>query len=468
MDPVTGASLCAPGTNANLVNTSPRTVSYVAAEPRLSFTYTLDRDTVVRGSYGRYAAPTPTSYQQYNVVQQDLPTFDGQFLPYGFSTPYHPSQPSYSNNYDLSLEKHLRGTDVSFKLTPFYRSTQDQLANIPIGTQGVLDGLNVGTQRNYGVEFQVRKGEFDRNGFAGLLSYTFTRSRVRYNDFGLGGRNEIDNLNDYIRNYNAYTSACAGQSNTKLCGTTSTGVTASPCYLNLPTGSVADPTCVANGMTPAIANPYYNMPAQPLMDRTGEYTPYDILPTPFQGANGYETPHVVTMVLNYKHDKFSVTPSLTFSSGSFYGSPLVYPGYDPLTCSGTTAGTAADTTTCSNFLFIPDKFSGKFDSFGAFREPTRLTTNLQLAYQASHAVTFTLAMTGITDTCYQRHEPWDSTSTCVYAQLASNLLAPAGNFVADPPIQLKYPYGSWYNNSQTGFVGQKLPFSAFLSADIRL
>jgi hypothetical protein len=56
----------------------------------------------------------------------------------------------------------------------------------------------------------------------------------------------------------------------------------------------------------------------------------------------------------------------------------------------------------------------------------------------------------------------------VYAQLASNLLAPAGNFVADPPIQLKYPYGSWYNNSQTGFVGQKLPFNAFLSADVRL
>jgi hypothetical protein len=54
--------------------------------------------------------------------------------------------------------------------------------------------------------------------------------------------------------------------------------------------------------------------------------------------------------------------------------------------------------------------------------------------------------------------------------LASNLLAPAGNFVpaSQTPIQLLYPYGSWYNNSQTGFVGQKLPFNAFLSADIKL
>jgi len=463
VNPLTGASLCAPGTNADLANTSPRTESFMAYEPRLSFTYTVNPDTVLRGSYGRYAAPAPTSYQQYNVVQQDLPTFIGQFLPYGFNTPFHQSVPSYSNNYDFSLEKHLKGTDISFKLTPFYRSTQDQLANIPIGTQGVLDGLNVGTQRNYGVEFQVRKGDFDRNGFAGLLSYTFTRSRVRYNDFGNSGRNEIDNLNDYIRNYNAYTSACAAQENTKNCGTTSTGAPAAACYTPAP-ASLPDPTCAAGD----IANPYYNAPLQQLLDRNGEYTPYDILPSPFQGANGYETPDVVTLLLNYKRNKFSVTPSVTFSSGSFYGSPLVYPGYDPLTCSGTTSGTAADTTTCSNYLFIPDKYSGKFDTFGAFREPTRLTTNLQFAYQASRAVNFTLSMTGITDTCYQRHEPWDSTSTCVYAQLASNLLAPAGNFVTNPPIQLQYPYGSWYNNSQTGFVGQKLPFSAFLSADIRL
>ena len=463
VNPLTGASLCTPGTNADLVNTSPRTVSFTAYEPRLSSTYTLNSDTVLRASYGRYAAPAPTSYQQYNVVQQDLPTFIGQFLPYGFNTPFHQSRPSYSNNYDFSLEKHLKGTDVSFKLTPFYRSTQDQLANIPIGTQGVLDGLNVGTQRNYGVEFQVRKSDFDREGFAGLLSYTFTRSRVRYNNFGSGNTNEIDNLNAYIRNYNAYTSACANAQNTKLCGTTSTGALAAACYTPAP-ASAPDPTCAAGD----IANPYYDMPLQQLLPRNGEYTPYDILPSPFQGANGYETPDVVTAVLNYKHNKFSVTPSATFSSGSFYGSPLVYPGYDPLSCSGTTAGNVANTQTCAGYLFIPDKYSGKFDSFGAFREPTRLTTNLQFGYQASHAVTFTLTMTGITDTCYQRHYPWDSTSTCVYAQLASNLLAPAGNFVADPPIQLKYPYGSWYNNSQTGFVGQKLPFTAFLSADIRI
>ncbi len=468
VDPTTGASLCTPGTNADLANTSPNTVSFSAWEPRLSFTYTLNSDTVLRGSYGRYAAPAPTSYQQYNVVQQDLPTFIGQFLPYGFNTPFHQSLPSYSNNYDLSIEQHIHGTDISYKLTPFYRGTQDQLANIPIGTQGVLDGLNVGRQRNYGVEFQVRKGDFDHNGVAGLFSYTYTRSRVTYDNFGGSNRNEIDNLNDYIRNYNAFTSACANRQNTALCGTianpSGSGTIAdTPCYVS----GTPNPSCGPG----AVANPYWNAAPQPLLDRNGAYTPYDILPAPFQGANGYETPDVATFVLNYKHNRFSVTPSLTFSSGSFYGSPLVWPGYNPATCTGVTAGTQANPQTCSAYLFIPDKFSGAFDSFGTYKEPSRLTANLQFGYEVAHNVQLTLALTGLTDTCFQRGYPWDNPSTCVYAQLPSNNLAPVGNFVTDPakiPIQLAYPYSSWYNNSQTGFVGQKLPFGAFLDLDVKL
>jgi len=465
VDPLTGSSLCAAGTNADLANVSPRTVSFTAYQPRLSFSYTVDPDTVLRGSYGRYAAPAPTSYQQYNVLQQDSPSFIGQFLPYGYNTPFHQSRPSYSNNYDLSLERHIKNTDISFKLTPFYRSTQDQLANVPIGTQGVLDGLNVGRQRNYGVEFQLRKGDFERNGLSGLLSYTFTRSRVRYNDFGAGGRNEIDNLNDYIRNYNAYTSACASGTNTALCGTTSSGVAAAACYVpgSMPT---PDPACASG----SIANPYFNARPQALFDRNGEYTPYDILPSPFQGANGYETPDVATVVLNYKHNRFTFTPSATYSSGSFYGSPLIWPGYDPISCAGTTTPTsnAANTQSCTGYLFIPDKYTGRFDSFGDFREPVRITVNSQFAYEASRAITLRLTLTGLTDLCLQRKYPWDNGSTCVYAQLPSNLLAPAGNFVANPPVQLAYPYASWYNNGQTGYVGQRLPFQAFLSADIRI
>ena len=389
-------------------------------------------------------------------------------MPYGFNTPFHDAKPSYSNNYDFSVEQHFKGTDISYKLTPFYRSTQDQLANIPIGAQGVLDGLNVGRQRNYGVEFEIKKGDFDRDGLSGTLSYTFTRSRVKYSSFGGGTNNEIDNLNQTIKNYNAYTSACNNPANAAVCGSTSTGVAASACYSQPGVNPGVPVSCTVPN---AIANPYYNQPLQPLMDPNGEYTPYDILPSPFGGANGYETPDVATLVLNYKVKRFAFTPSMTYSSGSFYGSPLVYPGYDPTTCSANVGtSTAANTQTCSGYLFIPDKYTGKFDSFGALREPTRLTLNTQFSYDVSKNIKITLTMTGLEDLCFQRKYPWDNGSTCVYSNLASNLLAPAGNFVApaQTPVQLLYPYGSWYNNSQTGFVGQKIPFNAFLSADIKL
>lgn len=458
VDPNTGAPLpCPTGAHTNLVNTSPHTVSFTAYEPRFGFTYSLNPDTVVRGSYGRYAAPSPTSYQQFDVVQQNLPAFISQFLPLGFSTPFHDSRPSYSNNYDFSLEKHLKGTDYSFKFTPFYRNTQDQLQNVPIGSQGVLDGINTGRQRNYGLEFLLKKGDFGRDGLSYQLSYTFTHSRIHFNDFA-NGQNVIDILNYNIQKYNSFTSACKS-GDPKICG---------------PFGSSnAQPLFTSGSSGPTVANPYFSQPAQTLFDRSGEFTPYDILPFAFQGANGYETPNVATLVVNYKRGKVAVTPSFTFSSGAFYGSPLQWPGYDPTTCTGVVkpGSEVANPQTCGSYLFIPDVYTGSFDAMGAFKEPSRLTANLQIGYDLTKRTHLTLSMTGLMDQCYQRGYPWDNSSTCVYAHLPSNKLAPVGNFVTDPaqiPIQLKYPYSSWYNNSQTGFVGQKIPFNAFLSLDVRL
>ena len=83
-----------------------------------------------------------------------------------------------------------------------------------------------------------------------------------------------------------------------------------------------------------------------------------------------------------------------------------------------------------------------------------------------------LTLTGLIDHCYQRGYAWDNASTCVYAQLPSNHLAPVGNFLTGTgiptPPQLQYPYSSWYNNSQTGYVGQRIPFNAFLNLEVRL
>jgi hypothetical protein len=473
--PVQAAPAASPASCLKLVNSSPAQVQYPAFSPRAGITYTVDPDTVLRAAYGRYAQQPGTSYQQYNVAQQDLPSYISTFLPYGFNTPYHQTLPSYSSSYDFSLEKHFKGTDYSLKLTPFYRSTQNELQSIPIGSQGVADGLNTGTGRSYGVEFQLSKGDFARQGLSWQLAYTYTQALTRFGNF-LTGNNFIDNQNAYIKQYNAFTSFCASHEADLRCDSlTPTGVAAAPCYSPAGAGLDAIPDLAATSSSACgageFANPYWDAPVQPLLDRTAEYTPYDILPSnPYSGAVGFNTPSTVTGIVNLRSGKLTLTPSATYSSGTFYGSPLSWPGYDPTTCGALASGTEPNTQTCTGAILQPDVYTGGFDKQGAFREPTRFTLNFQTGYEFTKNLRAVLTLTSLIDHCYQRGYRWDNPTTCVYAQLPSNHLAPVGNFV-DPstaPVQLRYPYGSFYNNVQTGFVGQMLPFSAFLNLEVRL
>ncbi len=460
---------CGPGA-IPLVNTSPASVNFSAWQPRVSATYTISNDSVLRASYGRYAQQPGGEYQQYNYTQQNSATPLSNFLPYGFNTPFHSTAPSYSNSYDLSIEQHIPHTDVSFKITPFYRVTQNVEQDIPIGAQGVVDGLNTGTGQSKGVEFELTKGDFAKNGLAFQLSYTFTNTGTQFGNFQGGNTNFIDNLNTYIQQYNAFTSACAPGGSafgSKACGATPTGVAAAPSY-NTATGL----PCATAQAAGCVVNPYFNAPLQALLDRSGTYTPYDILPSnPYYGDVGFVTPTVVTAIVNYRHGKFAFTPSATYTSGTFYGAPLSTPGYDPSTCSAAGAGNAANTATCSGSIFIPDQYSGVFDKQGQFEEPTRFTVNLQTSYEFSKHIRLVVAASGLIDHCYQRGYAWDNATTCVYAQLPSNLLAPTGNYttpVSAAPVQLQYPYGSFYNNVQTGFTGQKMPLTFFANLEFRL
>ncbi|HZV80411.1 MAG TPA: TonB-dependent receptor [Candidatus Binatus sp.] len=470
VDPATGAPLACPATPGgatfgqpvNLQNFAGGKTTDVEWEPRIAFTQALSANTVIRGSYGRYSRPAPTSYTEFNTVQQNLPAFISSFLPFGYNSPFHQIHADVANNYDLSLEQQIPHTDMSFKVTPFWRSTQNQIQYLSLNAQGVVDGLNVGQQTSKGVEFTFNKGNFAANGFALLLTATYTNSTIRYNDFS-NGRNVIDLMNEYIQQYNSFTSACAAAtpSLNGPCGLQGSGL-AHACFL--PGSTTPDDACGVG----SIANPYFGQALQPLFDRNGSYTTYDQIPAPFNNAIGFATPFETTLVLNYKHDKWTITPNLTYSTQGKYGSPLVWPGYDPTTCTGTTVGNAADTTTCGNFLFIPDKFTGHFDNLGAFAQPQRLTAGLQVGYEVNPHMSALLTFANLVDTCYQHHQPWDNGSTCMYAQLASNLLAPAGNFVANPPIQLAFPYGNWYNNLEIGQEGQKLPVQATLQVTFKL
>jgi len=476
-----GSGLLAPtnrGFTAGVLNSCPAGTAPVALtnptgggsfshsvfQPRGGITWQVGADDVLRASAGIFARPASTREASWNTAEQNLPVLLGaDFLQYGFTTPEHDVRPDRSTNFDFSWEHHFTGSSVSFKLTPFYRSTQDQLQQLIVNPlTGLFASFNAGHQISDGVEFALSAGDFSRNGFAGKFAFTFTRSRVQYENFA-NGRNVIDNLNTFIQTYNGYTSACAGSTSLQCTATGIASPKAAPCFST----SGAPLLVCAPG---DIGNPYFMNAPQPLLDRNGWYSTYDLIPAPFAAANGYETPEVGSLILNYRRDKWSFTPSVVYSSGAKYGSPVVWPGYDPSACTGTVSGTTANTSTCSANIFIPDVYTGKFDNLGDFQEPWRITANMQIGYEATPAVKYTLTLTNLVDQCHQRGYAWDYRDICVYSALPSSILPPVGNFAnpATAPADLRFPYAVWLNNSNTGFVGTTLPFQGAFEVNVKL
>jgi carboxypeptidase family protein len=437
----------------DLQNYHGGTISQTVPQPRFGVTDELNSDNVIRASYGRYARPAPTSYQEFNTFQQDLPSFLATFVPNGWNTPVHNLYSDTSINTDLSWEHHFKGTPLAMKLTPFLRTTQGQIQYSALNAQGVVAGVNAGKQVSDGLELALDNGAFDHDGFSWALSATFTRSKIQYGPYP-SGLNVIDLLNEQIQMYNSYTSACAG-----------VGSSSNPrslCGVNFNTTTQSQN---ANAIEPnGIVNPYFNAKPQPLLDPHAWYTTYDEIPSPFSNAIGFETPFQASLVLNWKRGPLTITPNFIFSTQGKYGSPLVWPGYDPQSCTGSGV---ANPQNCSNYIFIPDKYTGVFDNLGAFAQPNRLTANVSIAYEFGPHLSATLTAANLIDHCYQRNVPWQNGPTCEYAQLQSNLLPPAGNFVRNPPIQLAYPYGSWYNNLEIAQMGQRNPIEAVLEFEVK-
>jgi Carboxypeptidase regulatory-like domain/TonB dependent receptor/TonB-dependent Receptor Plug Domain len=441
---------------------------YTAArfQPRLGVTYALDPNSVLRASFGIYARPPNSSWTQYNTLNQNLPAYLGQhFYGYGFNTPDHLIRPDTSYNYDMSWEHRLKGTDWSFKVSPFFRATRDQLQNFYIDPQGGLEsGLNVGSQQTSGVEFALQKGDFAKDGLSGQLAFTYTHSMIKYQNFSGTDQNVIDQLNSYIKQYDGYTKKGGG----------------SACYFYESAGGAGTNNCTQPGV---VANPYYNQPYQNTMPDQAWYTTYDVIPGPAAGANGYATPYVTTMILNYKHKRFAVTNSWNFSSGASYGSPTQTPGYLPESCAKPTLpwmaayGNAADPSRCDDLgglpLFTPDKYTGTFDSLGAFHQPWQLQMGLAFTYDISPRITARLNFSNLIDVCGQRGYAWDNPQVCAYSSLPTGFLYPAGNFYPNataqtPPPQLRYPYSFWFNGNNTGFLGVVEPLQLTGSVQIRL
>ena len=341
---------CPTGQSPAFFQNVPANFTYNIWQPRISGTYTVNPTNVVRFSYGRYTQAPNSAFEQYNTQQEDLADYiGGNFYAFGRTTPGYPIAPPTSINYDLSWEHQFRGTDMSFKLTPFLRQTQNQIQQFFLDQKtGFVSGLNVGSQRSQGLEFLFQKGDFSKNGFAGQLSFAYTDSYIKYGTLASGefGTTVITGTNQVISQYNAYTKACApggayvgktGFNHVPLCGTTNaTGsavarrrATPRPALRLRP--AVRLPTSATRTGTARKAQ----------IDPNSQFPTYSIFPGGVgSSAAAYGAPYVATLLVNYKHDKFAITPSLQFAGGSKYGAPQSNPGIDPAACTAVLPGVA--------------------------------------------------------------------------------------------------------------------------------
>jgi hypothetical protein len=396
------------GLNGHLLfsnNYSPTLADY-AFTPQLGLTYAINPDTVLRFSAGRYAQEPQTYQVQYNAKDNNL-AYDlfQAWWQYGYTTPKHDPLVQYSNNFDASYERRFKGTDMSIKVTPYYRYATNQIYSVglPFGLSG---GLNSGIERVDGFETEFTKGDFSKNGLSFLISYTYTNAAERWANFPNTTINPIDPYNQDIANFNGLTKAGGG----------------SRCYENNNNQVLPDPKCIQlkPHYNPPILNPYYSMRPQPLLDRNGWY--------PVGLDFAYLSPNVLTAIVNYRHNKFSITPALTFDEGSLYGNPSDVLGIDPRVCSGNSAGfinspihvrnpLRADYTTCNlaatqngtspGELFIPNPQTGTFDGFGAFRQPSQLNFSVQLGYQLTPRIKVNALLANLVNACFGgSSEPW--------------------------------------------------------------
>lgn len=443
-----------------LYNPTYQTETFTELEPRVGATYSLGPNTVLRASYGRYSQAPNTAFEEYNFLESEspigFPAGLNQFAAFGVgNTPMHTIYPEVSNNYDFSFE-HQFGRDTSVKLTPFLRKTSDQIEEFYLNQKtSFVSGLNVGAQTSEGVELEVDKGDFTRNGFAGKLSFTYTNSYINFQP-AANGTSVITGINAAISGYDAFTKKGGG----------------SPCY-SAATG-VAAPCAVGT----TVANPYYNAPYEPLLSLGTDYPTFSLFPAGVGSqSTTYGAPYVATFLMQYKHGPLAVTPALQFSAGQRYGAPITTNGVDPTSCTGVLAspiagdpryqygapgGSPYDVTTCGATVAIPDPLTKNFDGLGAFVAPNELQLHMQISYEVSPKVTLVVSLANIVNTCWGGTAvPFAVNHACGYFALTGGV-APIGNLYN--PGDAIQPYVS--APYVPGFAG--FPFNAYFEARIKL
>jgi outer membrane receptor protein involved in Fe transport len=480
--PIPGCTTC--GT-ARYTAIGPEVITHAKFSPRIGGTWTMNPDTVFRFSAGVYTQPTETAFEQYlNQSGKGAALFDfNRFWGLGFTTPAHDNPVQFSNNYDFSIEHRFRNTDVTMKVSPFYRDTHNQIVTVILGPN-FASGVNIGHQRSYGVEFGIQKGDPTRDGLSGGLSYTYTKAEIQYGDLP-NGTNALDYLNNYVKAFNALTSAGGG----------------AQCYQN----GAPDPACTdidGTGIGTVIANPYFNMSQQELLDRNAYTSPYINEPPndptdqgSFPGTAIW--PHQFAGWLQYKRGRWSIAPNFILQSGASYGSPTDTYGIDPRACgqnqaaagvvsAGSGQALACDFLTASaspfvtsGYLAIPNPYTNRMDRLGQFEQPWQLNIGALIHYDISPKLAANLTLANIYNRCFGGSKvAWSNafgpdTHICGYDQNNFEFVggAPGSGFYygaspTDPANgpgrfapAFRYPFAP---------VSGYLPFQAYLQLQIKI
>ena len=332
-----------------------------------------------------------------------------------------------------------------------------------------LSGLNVGNQTSEGIELEVDKGDFARNGFAAKASFAYTNSYIRYNRTP-SGTSVVDPINAAISQYNAYTKAGGGFPYYSLAAESATGTV---------TPGVGSTT----GGPGFVANPYYNAPLQALLDPNANYPTFSTFPGGIGSVvNTIAPPYVGTLLVQYKHGPLAVTPSLQYVGGQRYGIPENTPGIAPDQITGVLAGSAAgdpryiygapgaggspyDATTALTTIPIPDLFTGRFDALGAFVQPSSLQANLQLAYDVSKRVTIVGTFANLYTDYFGGSKPgWQVKGAAGYTTqcLVCGAVVPTGNLY-NPGAAIQPYTASPYIPEYITF-----PFSVYVEARVKI
>ena len=424
------------GGNPLFTDTSPHNYDMFYWEGRVAATYTQDPNTVWRFSAGRYSEPPLTAAVQYfNSSGNNLNQW-ANFTEFGFLSPFHPIPGETSAQYNLSLEHHFANSQWSMKITPYYDQASNWEQQFFIGANYVTQ-IPVGEYKDYGVEFALQDGDFAQNGLSGELTFTYTNAKVQFQS--LLGSSIVQQINTAIGAYNCLTHTYYS-ANTSYCNSHYPNVAnaggAAPCFQG---GYASD--CTWSGGAPyypcqnvygscnVITNAYYNSAPQSYLSTTA-WVPASALGLgDFVGpggggfANSFASPYVSSLILNFRHDKWAITPSIQFEAGANYGSPYDFDGIDPLACSlnglnqgpsGTDVYTSNNYHNCDyatlaglgggaspyGYLYVPNPTTGHFANLGEYTEPNIVIGNIQASYDVSPRLRITVTAADLWHTCF--------------------------------------------------------------------